>query len=219
MMMARPSKDAGRNSADTAGAAEPLTDAEAAAIRREISEAVIGTPEGLRDDLQHNPDAYLRLIAASRTAAEQTSSLLRSSIDSARAAGHSWDTVGRILGVSRQAAQQRFGSPGTPPVASPLYGNSDFEGDAERRVISPLTAFDEMAVLNDEGRRGWHSVDFGTLYHLVERSPWQWEHRRVVWSPISPLRRLESEGWQLVGAMTFPWAYYARQLDLPAERD
>lgn len=212
-----------KNGADASALPEPLTEAEASAIRREISEAVIGTPEGLRDALQTTPDAYLRLVAASRTAAEQTSALLRDSIDSARGAGHSWDTIGRVLGVSRQAAQQRFGSPGSPTVTSTtLAGRADGDdrsGLPERRVLSPLTAFDEMAVLAEEGRRGWHSVDFGTLYHLVESSPWQWEHRRVVWSPISSPRRLESDGWQLVGAMTFPWAYYSRQLDLPAERD
>lgn len=217
-MMARAPKETGA-ATGSANSVEPLTDAEAASIRQEVSEAVIGTPEGLREDLQNDPNAYLRLIAASRTAAEQTSSLLRSSIDSARAAGHSWVTVGRVLGVSRQAAQQRFGSPGATPASSTVYGRSEFDGEVERRVISPLTAFDEMAVLAQEGRRGWHSVDYGTLFHLVERSPWQWEHRRVVWSPISPLRRLESEGWQLVGNLTFPWAYYARQLDLPAEQD
>jgi hypothetical protein len=208
------------------GAGQLLTDTEISAIRREISEAVIGTPQGLRDGLATDPNEFLRLVASSRTAAERTSTLLRDSIDSARAAGHSWDTLGRVLGVSRQAAQQRFGSQGAPPAASTFApGLGDVadhraaSASPSRRVISPLTSFDEMAVLADEGRRGWHSIAYGTLYHLVEHSEWQWEHRRVVWSPISAVRRLEAEGWQLIGRMTFPWAYYARQLDLPADQD
>ena len=96
-------------------------------------------------------------------------------------------------------------------------------GEAEhprRKVLSPVTAFDEMARLAQEGRRGWHSVDYGTLYHVLESSDWQWEHRRLLWTPGSGARRrLESEGWQLVGDTTFPWAYYARALKLPAVRD
>ncbi len=71
---------------------------------------MLATPPGLRDSLEDDPQAYLRLVASTRVAAEQTSKLLREAIDGARAAGHSWDTIGRLLGVSRQAAQQRFGN-------------------------------------------------------------------------------------------------------------
>jgi hypothetical protein len=50
-----------------------LSDTEIDAIRREVAEAVIGTPEGLRDGLATDPNEFLRLVASSRTAAEQTS--------------------------------------------------------------------------------------------------------------------------------------------------
>ena len=195
---------------------EIVVPAEAAAIREAVAEAVIGIPEGLRGGLETNPNDYLRLVVSSRTAAEETSRLLRDSIAGARAAGHSWDTLGKILGVSRQAAQQRFG-----PAPAPGHPVQSGSRAPERRVLNPLTAFDEMAVLAREGRRGWHSVDYGTLFHLVEASEWQWEHRRLVWSPLShgQARELEAAGWILVGVATFPWAYYARQLDLPAETD
>jgi hypothetical protein len=33
---------------------------------------------------------------------------LRVAVTGARHAGHSWEAIGRLLGVSRQAAQQRF---------------------------------------------------------------------------------------------------------------
>jgi len=74
-----------------------------------------------------------------------------------------------------------------------------------------------MEVLEREGRMGWHSVGYGTLYHLVEKSSVQWEHRRVLASLGPRRRRLESEGWQLIGTMWFPWAYYKRPTDKKAQ--
>lgn len=35
---------------------------------------------------------------------------VRDAVNAARAAGYSWAAIGAVLGVSRQAAQQRFGS-------------------------------------------------------------------------------------------------------------
>jgi hypothetical protein len=189
-----------------------LADEEAEGIRDAITEAVLATPPGLRDSLEDDPQAYLRLVASTRVAAEQTSKLLREAIDGARAAGHSWDTIGRLLGVSRQAAQQRFGN------NLGAVDDLSMPGRPARKMLTPLTAFDEMLVLEREGRRGWHSIDYGTLYHLVEASPWQWQHRRIMWG--SPSRkRLQDEGWELIKTSTFPWGYYKRRVDLPAEPD
>jgi hypothetical protein len=189
-----------------------LTTEEATLVRDAVAEAVLGTPTGLRADLEGNPDAYLRLVSASRTAAEETSRLLRDSIQGARAAGHSWDTLGRLLGVSRQAAQQRFSASG------PVAAAGAESGHPPRKVISPVTAFDEMAVLADEGRRGWHVVSYGALSHVLEASDRQWEHRRLLWTPGNAARRhLEADGWRLVQDTTFPWGYYTRALDVPAD--
>jgi hypothetical protein len=201
-----PSADAPK--APAGGTPSALSPQEADAVRDAVAEAVLGTPAGLRAALETDPDAYLRLVGASRAAAEETSRLLRDSINGARAAGHSWDTLGRLLGVSRQAAQQRF-STATQP-AEPV----DDDADAPvRKVLSPVTAFDEMAALAAEGRRGWHSVDYGPLFHLLEHSDRQWEHRRLPWTPgHSARRRLEAEGWILIRAVTFPWGYFKRPI-------
>lgn len=189
----------------------PLTEDQRAAIRDAVTEAVLGTPAGLRDALEHDAAASLTLVQASREAAEQTSALLRQAVASARSAGHSWDDIGRLLGVSRQAAQQRFG----PPVSA--RGADRRAPDApEHRVLRPLSVFEEMAVLEHEGRRGWHVVDSGTLFHRVEASAWQWEHRRAGWAP-GVARRMQADGWTPAGTLTFPWGYYKRRLDLPAE--
>lgn len=185
-----------------------LSDEETTRIREGIADAVLSGPEGLRDALEHDRDSYLRLVDASRAGAEETSRLLRESIAGARRAGHSWDAIGRLLGVSRQAAQQRFGAaPGAPDARAA-------DGGPERRVLSPLTAFDEMDVLAREGRRGWHVVDFGPFFHVVERSDRAWEHRRVPFAIGPRLRRLEAEGWIAMGAW-FPWRYLKRPLAAP----
>lgn len=182
-----------------------LTEDDAARLREAVTEAVLSASPRLREAMASDPDAALGLVAAGRVAAEQTSLLLQEAITGARGAGHSWDTIGRLLGVSRQAAQQRFGVPGPPRITT-----------GDRRVLSPLTAFDEMAVLEREGRRGWHVVDFGPLYHVVESSDHVWEHRRALWSPAAT-GRLRSDGWVPIGSVTFPWGYWKRRLDVPAE--
>lgn len=186
-----------------------LSEEETVRIREGIADAVLSGPDGLRDELEHERASYLRLVAASRTGAEETSRLLREAISGARRAGHSWDAIGRVLGVSRQAAQQRFGAATAGAAEAPATA-----GDADRRVLTPLTAFDEMETLDREGLLGWHLVDFGPFFHVVERSDRPWEHRRVPFAVGPRLRRLEAEGWIPVGAW-FPWRYLKRPLAEP----
>jgi hypothetical protein len=194
----------------TASAA--LSAEEEARIRDGIAEAVLTGPDDLRADLEHDPESYLRLVAAARIGAEETSRLLREAIGGARSAGHSWDALGRLLGVSRQAVQQRFapGRRGGDAVATE-------PGAPACRVLTPLTAFDEMEALDREGRQGWHLVDFGPFFHVVEASEQPWEHRRVPFALGSRLRRLEAEGWTPVGAW-FPWRYLKRPVVVADER-
>lgn len=182
-----------------------VPDADAEALREAVASAVLGTPQGLGQALEDDPEASLMLVDAASIASQEAGRLLRESISSARSAGMSWDAIGRTLGVSRQAAQQRFGSPGALPRAT---GN--------RRILSPVTAFDEMAALAELGRQGWHSVGYGTAHHVLEKSDQQWEHRRLLWG-AAHRRQLEAEGWQLIGTATFPWSYWARPTGRAAE--
>lgn len=178
---------------------------DARAIREAVADAVMRIPEGLSQRLDAEHAAALTLVEATRIASEEASALLRQSIEGARAAGHSWGTIGEVLGVSKQAAQQRFGSPAGAPAMR-----------ADQRLLAPVTAFDEMAALAEAGRHGWHSVGYGTLHHVLEKSDVQWEHRRVVWGTAARAQ-LEADGWQLIQRMTFPWSYWARPTNLPAE--
>jgi hypothetical protein len=51
---------------------------------------------------------------------------------------------------------------------------------------------------------------------VLERSPHQWEHRRLTLPSRSARRRLEDEGWLDVGTW-FPFRYFKRALDAPAD--
>ncbi|MFC9586866.1 hypothetical protein ACFVJ8_29130 [Streptomyces yangpuensis] len=177
-------------------------------IREGIAASVLGAPEGLADSLEHDAHGYLRLVDASRVGAEEASRLLREAVQGARAAGHSWDAVGRVLGVSRQAAQQRFAGKGAGAHASsPSAGRPD---GPERRILGGLSAFNEMAALEEAGRDGWHMIGYGPFFHEVEASGHPWEHCRITLPSPARHRRMESEGWIPVGAGWFPWRYYKR---------
>jgi hypothetical protein len=175
----------------SAGADERVEDA--------IAQAVIGD---VADDAPHD---FLALVGRSAEAERVTNRLLQQSVDRARANGHSWAAIGEVLGMSRQAAQQRFGTTRSSPPA-----------EADERWLGPVTAFDEMAELAVAGRRGWHTVEAGFLSHRMVRTDTQWEHRRVLWR--APASRLARDGWQ-IGCRAFPWLYLVRDTGLPVPSD
>lgn len=53
--------------------------------------------------------ADLRRIGRAKHALRDAEAELRAAVAAARAAGRSWGYIGLVLGVSKQAAQQRFG--------------------------------------------------------------------------------------------------------------
>ncbi|MDJ0385978.1 hypothetical protein [Streptomyces sp. G-G2] len=187
---------------------------EVSRIREGIAAAVLGVSDDLADSLEHDAVGYLRLVDASRVGAEEAGRLLREAVQRARAAGHSWDTVGRVLGVSRQAAQQRFTDKdkdkdkdkGTVQPSA-FVGGPD---TPERRILTPLTAFNEMAALAEAGRDGWHLIGYGSFFHEVESSDHPWNHCRLPLASGARHRRMEAEGWIPVGDGWFPWRYYKR---------
>ncbi len=150
-------------------------------LRAALAEAILGAETGR--DLE-DPAARLALVARVRDAETEVRELLQQSVNSARAAGHSWGALGETLGMSRQAVQQRFGRADKDALTDPPAGS----GPAQR-WLGPVTAFDEMPELELAGRLGWRTVSVRMFYHLVEHTPTQWEHRRV----IGPARRA---GWR-----------------------
>lgn len=79
------------------------------------------TTNGSADDLLHKNPAHVpvdielhdatnfRRIVRAREAVEQADAELRDAVAQARADGDSWAAIGAALGVTRQAAYQRFG--------------------------------------------------------------------------------------------------------------
>ncbi|MFC9550018.1 hypothetical protein ACFTWF_04130 [Rhodococcus sp. NPDC056960] len=176
------------------------------ALTHLLSDAIAKADPEIDSALDHDPAAYLDLVRLTSRARESVDELLVSAIAAARSAGHSWDTIGAALGMSRQAAQQRFGKR--------IGDTSDADPDGRTRRLTPLTAFNEMRILNHAGAYGWHSVGFGTLFHTIRKSEEQWEHTRV--SALASRQKLEADGWQKVGTLWFPWAYFKRPLGVPA---
>lgn len=164
---------------------------------------ILDSSPGLRERLETDPAATLELIAIAQDARNTTRDILADAVRAAREAGHSWSTIGEVLGMSRQAAQQRFGG------ASDDLPES--HGDPLRRQLYGLSAFNEMAQLKEAGRHGWHSVGFGAMFHTVEKSDVQWEHLRLTVGAGTP-----GDDWIRIEGMWFPWVYYARPTDRPA---
>jgi hypothetical protein len=152
-------------------------------------------------------DAQDQLAVVRRTADADlvAADLLQQAVNAARAAGHSWSAIGSTLGLTRQAAQQRFGREPAP------LGPGD-----EERWLGPVTAFDEMRELELAGRLGWRTTGAGLLRHRMVHTPTQWEHKRVVWT--GGLGRYEKDGWQ-VGCRAFPWIYLVRDTGEPCASD
>ena len=154
-------------------------------------------------------EAHIERIALTGRARTQTDALLRDAVAGARAAGCTWESIGRGLGVTGQAAERTYGS------HEPRTSSGD--PDVGRVVrLAPLYPFNEMTVLENAGRYGWHAVGSGSGMHLVRRDHVQWEHRRVFISPAAG-RALERDGWQRWTPGWFPWAYYNRPTGRPAE--
>jgi hypothetical protein len=70
------------------------------------------------------PGVVLRRLEAMKRRRVEIDSAMAGAVTAARAAGASWATVGAALGVSAQAVQQRYGSPGVGAAATtgPLTG-------------------------------------------------------------------------------------------------
>ena len=62
------------------------------------------TPADARDA------THMRRIIAAKESIDAGESELRAAVDAARAAGDTWAAIGVALGITRQAAFQRFGS-------------------------------------------------------------------------------------------------------------
>ena len=167
---------------------------------REAIEATVMAHARLAQEIDKDPGGFLRLTSASTQALHTCESLQKEAVEQARRADHSWADIGNLLGISRQAAQQRFSQANAPD-----------ETCSGKRRINWATGDDEMHVLNVVGAEGYHLVGLGGVSMELEQSDHLWEHRREECSELDGKQSaLEAEGWQYVGRW-FPFHYFKRK--------
>lgn len=66
------------------------------------------------------PLAYLDVVRLARDVDLLGEEVLKLSVQQSRDAGHTWQQIGELLGVTRQAAFQRFGKPIDPRTGEPM---------------------------------------------------------------------------------------------------
>ncbi|MGW4568229.1 DUF3887 domain-containing protein [Streptomyces sp. NPDC004561] len=80
------------------------------------------------------PPAYLDLVRRARGVDEAAEQVLRLCVQQSRDAGHTWQEIGDLLGVTRQAAFQRFGKPIDPRTGEPMDKTVRMADAAERAI-------------------------------------------------------------------------------------
>ncbi|HTJ66162.1 MAG TPA: DUF3887 domain-containing protein [Actinospica sp.] len=87
-----------------------------------------------------DPPRYLELVRDAHEVRESADQVLRLSVQQARDAGHTWQEIGDLLGVTRQAAFQRFGKPIDPRTGEPMDKTVRMADAAERaaRIVADV---------------------------------------------------------------------------------
>ena len=78
----------------------------------------------------------LDAVAAAKELARSVEAAMRQTVDDARAAGHTWQEIGDVLGTTRQAAFQRFGRPLDPRTGTAMA--AAIRPDATERGVALL---------------------------------------------------------------------------------
>jgi hypothetical protein len=142
-------------------------------------------------------EEYARMIVAAHIIADESRQTLGDWIDAGRRAGMSWVEVGALLGISKQAAQQRFGGP------------RDEDIPAADAIVVKLgaTAMSERALLAQQGEAGRELIAVGTFRLVFRQTEQRWSYLRSV-GPIAA-NRDGGEDWQ-PAARYFLFHYYKR---------
>ncbi len=164
-------------------------------------ESAILTEAGIGKNVPEDSAILVHLIEVTGHATNICHELQHSAVNQARRNDVSWAEIGQTLEISRQAAQQRFAS---EKVESAAFGV---------RTIRGVTAFNEMSILESEGRAGNHLTGFGALTIQVKPSSKVWMHKRVTALNIGKVRKqMEANEWTYVGSW-FPFHYFKKVAD------
>lgn len=152
-----------------------------------------------------NPEHFQDLIEAASVVADESGKLVGVWVASGKRAGLSWTDIGAVLGISRQAAQQRF----APATTFMGFGTTGTDGLIVR---SGMNAFNEMAAMHEEGRKGNELVGAAPLKLYFHPRDEPWENIRVtaLRRRRSVIEQYESDGW--THAFTWPpFVYFTRR--------
>lgn len=147
-------------------------------------------------------EGFAEAIAVAHLVADEGRVSLHRWIDAARRTGLSWTDIGNALGISKQAAQQRFK---LTAIEDHLAGR---EGEEIFRVGA--TAFNEMRILSEEGRKGSELVRTGALTLIFRSTTQLWEYQRKLGAQPM-ITEMKREGWIYVSSW-LPFHYFKRPI-------
>jgi len=99
-----------------------------------------------RPILHEQPDP-IEQISIALQIEQAAAELVGSAVLSARADGATWKSIGEVLGITRQAAFQRFGKPNNPQTGEPMSAAPLSDASARAgQVIDSLTTNDWDAI-------------------------------------------------------------------------
>jgi hypothetical protein len=113
----------------------------------------------------------LELVHAAHEVQDRAEALMAAAVQQAREAGRTWQEIGEVLGVSRQAAFQRYGKPIDPRTGGLMN-------------TSPLPGADELArtVIDDLAHGRW--ADVSARFDAVMRDGLTEEGLAEAWAHI-----------------------------------
>jgi hypothetical protein len=181
-------------------------------LRAQISDLVLEWySDGDGADLdQATVGDFKDLIRAAQIVSDEAGHSLSRWVDAGRHAGLSWAEIGDVLGVSRQAAQQRF----SPSDIGPTAGGDWI-------VRTRMTAFNELAALAEEGLKGNELVDAAPLklFFAPRGRPWRNIRVTAFGTRRNPtVKRFEDDGWKKAVEWG-PFYYFTRPADSEAPVD
>lgn len=157
------------------------------------------TAYGSEDDQGRTCDEKLTLetLEALELVRRRCERLERQLVVAARWNGSSWARIGQAVGVTRQAAQQKYAT------------EEGDHGHPGLRRLGPTTRREEMLELTAAAVDGWLPSHSFHGYHLLRQTKCgTWElKRRFIFSPPPP----EVDGWS-ISSIRFPDCFLVRQL-------
>lgn len=108
-----------------------------AELSAQLADLAAGLTSSLSSPL--TPPAYLDLVRLAQHLESLAEDVLKLSVQQSRDAGHTWQEIGDLLGVTRQAAFQRFGKPIDPRTGEPMDKTVHMT-DAGERAVEIVTA-------------------------------------------------------------------------------